>query len=73
VAEHLDIPVYKSGKMLNRVQNGLNLKLNSWSPFSIVLLCFVTGSLIGFLAISYFILPPWTSPRRLWARGGERR
>jgi hypothetical protein len=27
-----DVTVNESGKTLNRVQNGLNLQLNSWSP-----------------------------------------
>jgi hypothetical protein len=27
-----DVPKNKSGKVLNRVQHGLNLQLNSWSP-----------------------------------------
>jgi hypothetical protein len=29
-----DLPVNKTGKVLNPVQDGLNLKLNSWSPGS---------------------------------------
>jgi hypothetical protein len=32
MASEPDIVENEAGKVLNRVQNGLNLKLNSWSP-----------------------------------------
>ena len=32
-----DVAINKSGKVLNRVQHGLNLQLNSWSPGRVLL------------------------------------
>jgi hypothetical protein len=32
MALQADVAVNESGKTLNRIQNGLNLQLNSWSP-----------------------------------------
>ncbi len=38
MALQADVVVNESGKTLNRVQNGLNLQLNSWSPFRVLAL-----------------------------------
>ena len=38
LALQADVVVNESGKTLNRVQNGLNLQLNSWSPFRVLAL-----------------------------------
>jgi hypothetical protein len=74
VAVEPDILENKSRKALNRVQNGLNLQLNSWFPGR-GLLCFVTGKLLDSSGISYFLLPQGTSSRRFWAgaaSGGDK-
>jgi putative methionine-R-sulfoxide reductase with GAF domain len=66
MAAEADVLVNKAGKMLNRVQNGLNLQLNSWSPVRGLALRFATRKYSNFRG-SAILLPPWTSSRRLWA------
>jgi hypothetical protein len=51
---------------LNRVQNGLNLQLNSWSPFRLFALP-LNSQITRTVGDQLFLLPPWTTPRRLWA------
>jgi len=38
MAAEADVAENESGKTLNRVQNGLNLELNSWSPVRVLAL-----------------------------------
>jgi hypothetical protein len=66
MAVEADVSENESGKTLNHVQNGLNLQLNSWSPVR-GWRCFATCTLLELPGISYLVLPPWTSSRRLWA------
>ena len=61
-----DVVENESGKTLNRVQNGLNLELNSWSPGRVlVLLCKL--HLTPNLGDQLFPFRPGTPSRRLWA------
>ena len=66
MAVEADVAENKSGKTLNRVQNGLNLQLNSWSPVRGLAL-FCNSQITRTSGDQLFLLPPWTSSRRLWA------
>jgi hypothetical protein len=67
-----DVPKNKSGKVLNRVQHGLNLQLNSWSPGRVLALFkqLANYSKCGRPAILFYRLG---GPRAVYGRGGERR
>src|SRR5208282_4955650 len=66
MAVEADVAENESGKTLNRVQNGLNLQLNSWSPVrGLALFCNSHHTRIS--GDQLFVLPPRRSSRRLWA------
>src|ERR1019366_7665241 len=52
--------------MLNGVQEGLNLQLNSWSPCRVFALR-LNSQITRTVGDQLFLLPPWTPSRRLWA------
>src|SRR5208282_6852697 len=66
MALEADVVENESGKTLNRVQNGLNLQLNSWSPFRGLAL-FRNSHHTRNVGDQLFLLPPRTPSRRLWA------
>jgi hypothetical protein len=66
MALEADVVENESGKTLNRVQNGLNLQLNSWSPFRLFALP-LNSQITRTFGDQLFLLPPWTTSRRLWA------
>jgi hypothetical protein len=66
IAFEPDVPVNKSGKGLNRVQNGLNFELNSWSPCRVLAL-FSNWQTTRISWDQLFVFPPARSSRRLWA------
>jgi hypothetical protein len=66
MALEADVVKNESGKTLNRVQNGLNLQLNSWSPFRLFALP-LNSQITRTVGDQLFLLPPWTTSRRLWA------
>jgi len=66
IALEANVAEDESGKTLNRVQNGLNLQLNSWSPVR-GLVRFRNWHITRTFGDQLFGLPPWTSSRRLWA------
>jgi hypothetical protein len=66
MALEADVVENESGKTLNRVQNGLNLQLNSWSPFRLFALP-LNSQITRTVGDQLFLLPPWTTSRRLWA------
>src|SRR5271155_2267631 len=66
VAAEPDILINESRKMLNGVQEGLNLQLNSWSPFRLFALP-LNSQITRTVGDQLFLLPPWTTSRRLWA------
>ena len=68
MAAEPDVLVNKAGKMLNRVQNGLNLQLNSWSPGSRVGAVLQLAQLLESSGISYFFYHPGR-PRAVYGRG----
>jgi len=72
IAPKPDVPKNKSGKVLNRVQHGLNLQLNSWSPGRGLALFkqLASYSKCGRPAILFYRLG---DPRAVYGRGGERR
>jgi hypothetical protein len=67
-----DVAENESGKTLNRVQNGLNLQLNSWSPCRVLALFkqLANYSNFGGSAISFTTLE---APAPSMGGGGERR
>src|SRR5271157_40479 len=52
--------------MLNGVQEGLNVQLNSWSPCRMFALP-LNSQITRTVGDQLFLLPPWTPSRRLWA------
>jgi hypothetical protein len=66
VAAEPDVLVNKARKMLNGVQEGLNLQLNSWSPCRMFVLSF-NSQTTRMVADQLFLLPPLMPSRRLWA------
>ncbi len=71
MALEADVAENESGKTLNRVQNGLNLQLNSWSPCRVFAL-FSDSQTTPIAGISYLFCHPG-GPRAVYGRGGERR
>ena len=68
MAAEPDVAENKSGKMLNRVQNGLNLQLNSWSPVRGLAAVLQLRKLLELRRISYFFYHPGR-PRAVYGRG----
>jgi len=66
IAAETDVRINKSRKMLNCVQEGLNLQLNSWSPGRVFTLP-LNSQITRTAGDQLFLLPPWTPSRRLWA------
>jgi hypothetical protein len=66
MALEADVAENESGKTLNRVQNGLNLQLNSWSPFRVLAL-FCNSHLTRTSGDQLFRFTTLEVSRRLWA------
>ncbi len=66
MAVQANVAENESGKTLNRVQNGFNLQLNSWSPGRVLALSY-NSHLTRNLGDQLFPLRPGTPSRRLWA------